>query len=69
MLDKILNCIELHKCSFSSLKKVWKVLYEDYEDCPANREETANLLIDSLNDIETNKIKKIYKILFKDEEE
>lgn len=69
MTDEIINFLETKDVKASTLKKIWNVLYEDFEEFPGKSEATVELVVDALSDAETKKTKKIHKILFKEEED
>ena len=69
MVEKIISFLEEEDIGIPLLKRIWNILYEDWEDFPDKSEETIELIIDNLSDAGTKKIKKIYNLLFKDEDE
>lgn len=69
MTNKIIEYLEEKSCSKDQLIKIWNIIYEDWEECPDDKEEALGILIDGISDASLKKIQKIYKILFEEEEE
>jgi hypothetical protein len=69
MVDKITNFLEEKDCGITLLKKIWDILYEDYEEFPGKSQSTIDLIIDALSDTKAKKIQKIYSIIFKEEDD
>jgi hypothetical protein len=56
---------QIQHCPQSQVRYVWKVLYEDWEDFPDNRQETIELIEEEMSCVdEIIKIKRIHKKLF-----
>lgn len=66
LTDKIVE--HLPKCSTAKIKYIWNVLYEDWEECPEDKQEAIELIEEELSCLEEIiKIKKIHKKIFNED--